>query len=184
MTFENQQISQRDRCAVTAIIGTERHQSAPSGAESPEKVPNYVLQVFTRRIGVSPFRTASLQISRGADDRVRHQRSGRKVARSKNVTVLSGIVGTSLDKGCEIDALAKLPPEKQHCLAEAAQRGEKVSAISARSACDLEEPKMSDGTEEIELGKAIARLRRAQPRNRDTMCVCDALARRLKSGSC
>jgi hypothetical protein len=50
MTFENQQISQRDRCAVTAIIGTERHQSAPSGAESPEKVPNYVLEAFTVKL--------------------------------------------------------------------------------------------------------------------------------------
>jgi ParB/RepB/Spo0J family partition protein len=104
----------------------------------------------------------------------------RKVARSKNVAVLSGIVGTSLDKGCQIDALAKLPAEKQRSLAEAAKRGEKVSAIpSARSACDLEYPKISDGTEEIELGKVIARVRRAQPHNKDTMLICDALERRL-----
>ena len=61
-----------------------------------------------------------------------------------------------------------------------AQRGEKVSAIAARSACDLEDPKMSDGIEEIELGKVIARLRRTQPRNPDTMRVCDALERRLQ----
>ena len=37
-----------------------------------------------------------------------------------------------------------------------------------------------DGTEEIELGKVIARLRRDQPRNADTMRICDALERRLK----
>jgi hypothetical protein len=65
----------------------------------------------------------------------------------------------------------------------AAKGGKKVSAITARSACDPEDPKTSDGTEEIELGKVIARLRRAQPRNADTMRICDALERRLKRGS-
>jgi hypothetical protein len=37
----------------------------------------------------------------------------RKAARAKKVAVLPDIVGTSLDKGAEIDALAKLPVEKQ-----------------------------------------------------------------------
>ena len=104
----------------------------------------------------------------------------RKLARSKTVTALPGIVGTSLDKGREIDALAKLPPETQSSLVEAAQRGDKVSAITERSACDLEDPKTSDDTEEIELAKVIARLRREQPDNSDIMRVCDALERRLK----
>jgi ParB/RepB/Spo0J family partition protein len=103
----------------------------------------------------------------------------RKVARSKNVAVLPRIVGTSLDKGREIDALAKLPTDKQRSLAEAARRGEKISAITEGSVCDPEDPKTSDGTEEIELGKVIARLRRTQPRNPDTMLICDALERRL-----
>jgi ParB-like chromosome segregation protein Spo0J len=105
----------------------------------------------------------------------------RKVARSKKVAVLRGIVGTSH----EIDALAKLPAAEQHSLAEAAKRGEKVSAITARNVCDRDskDPKMSDENEEIELGKAIARLRRAQPHNADTMLICDALERRLKCGS-
>ena len=39
---------------------------------------------------------------------------------------------------------------------------------------------MSDGTEEIELGKAIARVRRAQPRNKDTIDKAD-IARRSAS---
>jgi hypothetical protein len=132
----------------------------------------------------------------------------RIAARGKTVTAFPEIVGTSLDKGREIDALAKLPPEKQRSLVEAAQRSEKVSAInersacdledrktsadteeiqlekisaiSARSACDLEDLNTSDDTEEIELGNVIARLRRAQPDNPDTMRVCDALERRLK----
>jgi hypothetical protein len=104
----------------------------------------------------------------------------RKVARSKKVAVLPKIVGTSLDKGREIDALAKLPAAEQRSLAEAAKRGEKVSAITAQGACDPEAPEVCDGTEEIELGKVIARLRRAQPHNPDTMRVCDALELRLK----
>jgi len=136
----------------------------------------------------------------------RHVR--RKLARAETVTAFPGIVRTSLDKGSEIEALAKLPPEKQRSLVEAAQEGEKVSAISERSACDLEDPNTSDHTEEIqlekisaisersacdledpntsdhteeiELGKVIARLRHAQPDNPDTMRVCDALERRLQ----
>jgi hypothetical protein len=68
--------------------------------------------------------------------------------RAEKVVVLSDIVGTSLDKGAEIDALAKLPVEKQRSLAEAAKRGEKVSAISARKARGPEAPKTSDGTGE------------------------------------
>jgi hypothetical protein len=59
-----------------------------------------------------------------------------------------------------------------------AKRSEKLSAITP---CDPEDhTTTSDGTEEIELGKVIARLRRDQPRNPDTMRVCNALERRLK----
>jgi hypothetical protein len=83
-----------------------------------------------------------------------------------------------IDNGTELDALAKLPAAEQRSLAEAAKRGAKVSAITAHSACDPEDSKTSD-TEEIELGKVIARLRRERPRNPDTMRVCDALERRL-----
>jgi hypothetical protein len=60
--------------------------------------------------------------------------------------VLRGIVGTSH----EIDALAK-PPAVEQQSPEAAKQDEKVSAITAHSACDPEAPKMSDGTEEIEV---------------------------------
>jgi ParB-like chromosome segregation protein Spo0J len=102
----------------------------------------------------------------------------RKAARAKKVSVLPDIVGTSLDKGTEIDALAKLPVEKQRSLAEVAKRGEQVSAVARDD--NLNYRKMGDQTEEIELLNVIARLRRAQPRNRDTMLVCDALERRLK----
>jgi hypothetical protein len=101
----------------------------------------------------------------------------REVARGENIDpqALADLAGTCLDNGTELDALAKLPAAEQRNLAEAAKRGEKVSAITARSARDT-----SDGTEEIELGKVIARLRRDQPRNADTMRICDALEHRLK----
>src|SRR5271169_1766510 len=106
----------------------------------------------------------------------------RDVSRGEKIDprALADLAGTCLGNGTELDALAKLPAAEQRSLAEAAKRGEKVSAITARSACDPEDPKTSDETEEIELGKVIARLRRDQPRNADTMLICDALERRLK----
>ncbi len=42
--------------------------------------------------------------------------------------VASGIVGTSLDKSDEIDALAKLPETEQRRLTRVAKAGKKVSA--------------------------------------------------------
>ena len=58
----------------------------------------------------------------------------RDAHRAEKVVVLGDIVGTSLDKGAAIDALAKLPEAEQRSLAEAAKRGEPVSAVTARSA--------------------------------------------------
>jgi uncharacterized ParB-like nuclease family protein len=105
----------------------------------------------------------------------------RDSTRANKVPVLLDIVGTRLDKGAEIDALAQLPVGKQRSLAEAAKRGEQVSAIARDH--NLESRKLSDPMDEIELCKVIARVRRAQPRNPDTMAICDALERRLKRGS-
>jgi ParB/RepB/Spo0J family partition protein len=102
----------------------------------------------------------------------------RKAARAKKVAVLPDIVGTSLDKGAEIDALAKLPVEKQRSLAEAAKRGEKVSAITALSAHDPEDPKKSNGTEEIELAmQDLDRLATFKRRTLDpeAVWVCEQL---------
>ena len=45
--FENQRFLKYDRRVLATDSGTKRHQSAPSGTESPEKVPNYVLEAFT-----------------------------------------------------------------------------------------------------------------------------------------
>jgi ParB-like chromosome segregation protein Spo0J len=113
--------------------------------------------------------------------RVSRRSVERDATRAKQVVVLEDIVGTSLEKGAEIDVLAKLPEPEQRSLAEAA----KVSAITARIARphDPEHPNMSKLTDAIELGKVIARVRRAQPRNVDTMLICDALELRLRRGS-
>jgi ParB/RepB/Spo0J family partition protein len=53
--------------------------------------------------------------------------------RGKKVKVLADIAGTSLDKGTELDALAKLSECEQKKLATRAKAGEKVSAMEARA---------------------------------------------------
>jgi hypothetical protein len=45
--FENQGFLKYARRVLAADSGTKRHQSAPSGTESPEKFPKCVLQAFT-----------------------------------------------------------------------------------------------------------------------------------------
>jgi hypothetical protein len=102
----------------------------------------------------------------------------RKAARAKKVIVLTDVIGTSLDNGLELDALAKLPIEKQRLLAEAAKRGENVSAKS--TPIDSNPGGTADRVEEVELRKAIARLRRDQPQNVDAILICNALERFLK----
>jgi hypothetical protein len=54
----------------------------------------------------------------------------RDAARGKSVKVLAEVMGTCLDTGKELDALAKLPEAEQHALAERARAGERVSAIA------------------------------------------------------
>ena len=63
----------------------------------------------------------------------------RKVARAEKVAVIDEVKGTSLDKGVELDALAKLPEDEQRDLAARAQAGEAVSARKP-SAPPPEEP--------------------------------------------
>jgi ParB family chromosome partitioning protein len=52
----------------------------------------------------------------------------RDATRAKKVVVIDRIVGTSLDSGTELDALAKLPEAEQQQLADRAKAGEDVSA--------------------------------------------------------
>jgi hypothetical protein len=82
----------------------------------------------------------------------------------------------ALRPGTELDALAKLPAAEQRSLAEAAKRGEKVSAITAHRACDSEATKMSDGTEEMPM-QDIDRLAKFKRRtvDREAVWVCEQL---------
>jgi hypothetical protein len=52
----------------------------------------------------------------------------RAVARGEKITDVADLAGTSLDKGDELDALAKLPKGEQEQLIAAAKAGEQVSA--------------------------------------------------------
>ena len=53
--------------------------------------------------------------------------------RATKITNISDVVGTSLDKGHELDALAMLPPERQEKVIAKAKAGERVSAkVEAR----------------------------------------------------
>jgi hypothetical protein len=54
----------------------------------------------------------------------------RDAARAEHIPELDKVVGTSLDNGEELDALAKLAPEEQAPLIERAASGEAVSARS------------------------------------------------------
>jgi hypothetical protein len=87
----------------------------------------------------------------------------RDVSRGEKIDpqALADLAGTCLDNGTELDALAKLPAAEQRSLAEAARRGEKVSAITTLSACDFEARKTSHGT-----GKAPYKPNRRNKANR------------------
>jgi len=108
---------------------------------------------------LSRFATASKQALRRAGQRpgyaasVRDQakktgQSKDKIQRSRMRSgilggLLNKVVGTSLDKGTELDALAKLPEEEREDLADRAASGE---AVSARTADHKPKPKPGRGT--------------------------------------
>jgi ParB-like chromosome segregation protein Spo0J len=58
----------------------------------------------------------------------------RDATRAKKVTVIDQIIGTSLDTGAELDALAKLPEAEQQQLADRAKAGERVTARELETA--------------------------------------------------
>ncbi|MFA4974930.1 MAG: ParB N-terminal domain-containing protein [bacterium] len=64
---------------------------------------------------------------------------------------IDAVVGTSLDKGVELDALAKMAPEERAPIIERAKAGEKVSArthdvVYLEQAADLKEAEKRNGT--------------------------------------
>lgn len=68
----------------------------------------------------------------------------RDATRAKKVEVLADITNTSLDKGSELDALAKLPGPEQRALAARAKAGEKISARGPRNPPKPPEPPKID----------------------------------------
>jgi hypothetical protein len=70
------------------------------------------------------------------------------VARGEKIKNIADVVGTSLDKGAELDALAKMAPEQQQELIEKAKAGEKVSARQSPAAQSAEDRKALYAAEE------------------------------------
>jgi N6-adenosine-specific RNA methylase IME4 len=83
----------------------------------------------------------------------------RDATRANKVVVLADIVGTSLDQGEEIDALAKLPENEQRKLAERVKTGEKVTAkhVAQRLQRESRERELAEATEAASaaLGKKL-----------------------------
>jgi hypothetical protein len=52
----------------------------------------------------------------------------RDITRANKIVDFGGLVGTSLDRGDELDALAKLPADVQHDLIDRAKAGESITA--------------------------------------------------------
>ena len=71
----------------------------------------------------------------------------RDVQRGKKIKadVLADVVGTPLDQGAQLDALAKMPPGEQRKLADAAKAGENVNATVVKQ--NVEEAQSQDDRE-------------------------------------
>jgi ParB/RepB/Spo0J family partition protein len=83
----------------------------------------------------------------------------RDITRANEIAVLADIVGTSLDQGDELDALAKLPEDEQRKLAERAKAGERVTAqhVARKLRRECRERELADATEAASqaLGKKL-----------------------------
>lgn len=78
---------------------------------------------------------------------------------------LKRIPGTSLDKGVELDALAKLPPEEREEIVSRAQRGERVSA---RRPTSVDDGRLNDhDAEEREFAALESAWNKARPSARE-----------------
>lgn len=102
-------------------IAEEEHR-LKDGRPAKEKTLANLARVNPGKAGSNTARAIAKETGRSATaiDRNDH--------RVKKIPEIRKVVGTSLDKGVELDALAKLPPEKQKPLIERAAKGEKVSA--------------------------------------------------------
>ncbi len=86
------------------------------------------------RISVTPGGMQTVEFARDTqratgEDR---RRTNEHLARAESLGQdLHAVIGTSLDKGVELDALKELPPEERKELIQRAQAGEQVSARAA-----------------------------------------------------
>lgn len=80
---------------------------------------------------LSPAFAEDTATATGVDRRTIERRAARGAALGED---LERIAGTSLDKGVELDALAKLPKEEREAIIEKAVAGEKISARTKRKA--------------------------------------------------
>jgi ParB family transcriptional regulator, chromosome partitioning protein len=103
------------------------------------------------------------------DTAAKTSRSERSVTqdatRAKHIPQIEEVVGTSLDKGEELDALAKLTPEEQAPIIARAVSGEKVTAKPAakkarRAAREME---LAEATASEELGTKLYNVIMADP---------------------
>jgi hypothetical protein len=92
-----------------------RHGGAPGKAGGGKKAKDAKLAAFAQATA-----KATGQSRRKVERDATRAKQTRKV--------LEDVVGTSLDKGDQLDALGKLPESEQEALASAAKAGEKVSA--------------------------------------------------------
>ena len=93
-----------------------RHGGAPGKDGGGKKAKDAKLAAFAEATAQATGQSRPCGVERNAA-RARHTKK-----------VLEDVVGTSLDKGNQLDALGKLPESEQEALASAAKAGEKVSA--------------------------------------------------------
>jgi hypothetical protein len=104
-----------------------RLESSQIENSGPDRLTLQVSQI--EKPGPDRFAKASAEATGIAESTIH-----RDIARAEQLgdDTLARVAGTSLDKGVELDALAKLPPEQRAAVVERAAAGEKVSARPAK----------------------------------------------------
>ena len=137
-----------------------KHGGAPGAGRGKGKVAYKVAESATLQ---TPSFVAQTAKSTGHAARTVRQ----DATRSKHIPMLAYAVGTSLDKGEELDALAKLPPAKQKELITKARAGEKVSARNEakKTRRDEREKELAEATQMAseELGTKLYNVIYADP---------------------
>lgn len=116
------------------------------------------------KTGAAPGKAGGGKVAKNAnfapfakDTAAKTGRSRRSVeadaTRARGIAQIADVIGTSLDKGAELDALRKLPPAEQAKLIAAAKEGQPVSAQPPAAKIDRPEPEpVPSPAEPIETG--------------------------------